>query len=233
MERETVFDVPVHYTMAIFGGFIGAYAILARMQVFGSAQTANMIELVCGILGRDPEEVLIRIGALVIFIGAIALSAVLAKNVRWNVKYLAVLFDFAAICVVGFLPAKMDPVKALYPLFFVTAFQWCVFKGANGYVSSTIFSTNNLKQTVLSAAEYLLYKDEEEIRKEKGRKAAFFGGTLLSFHLGVGFGYLIWLQYGLHSVWFGSVPLLAGVALLVIQDVRVKEYEQEQDSVSC
>ncbi len=64
MERETVFDVPVHYTMAIFGGFIGAYAILARMQVFGSAQTANMIELVCGILGRDPEEVLIRIGAL-------------------------------------------------------------------------------------------------------------------------------------------------------------------------
>ena len=44
MERETVFDVPVHYTMAIFGGFIGAYAILARMQVFGSAQTANMIE---------------------------------------------------------------------------------------------------------------------------------------------------------------------------------------------
>ncbi|MFQ8961826.1 DUF1275 family protein [Sellimonas intestinalis] len=80
MERETVFDVPVHYTMAIFGGFIGAYAILARMQVFGSAQTANMIELVCGILGRDPEEVLIRIGALVIFIGAIALSAVLAKK---------------------------------------------------------------------------------------------------------------------------------------------------------
>ena len=56
MERETVFDVPVHYTMAIFGGFIGAYAILARMQVFGSAQTANMIELVCGILGRDPER---------------------------------------------------------------------------------------------------------------------------------------------------------------------------------
>ena len=108
-----------------------------------------------------------------------------------------------------------------------------MFKGANGYVSSTIFSTNNLKQTVLSAAEYLLYKDEEEIRKEKGRKAAFFGGTLLSFHLGVGFGYLIWLQYGLHSVWFGSVPLLAGAALLVIQDVRVKEYEQEQDSVSC
>ena len=55
----------------------------------------------------------------------------------------------------------------------------------------------------------------------------------MSFHLGVGFGYLIWLQYGLHSVWFGNVPLLAGAALLVIQDVRVKEYEQEQDSVSC
>ena len=56
MERANEFELPVHFIMAVFGGFVGAYAILARMKVFGSAQTANLIELVCSVLGRNPEE---------------------------------------------------------------------------------------------------------------------------------------------------------------------------------
>lgn len=127
----------------------------------------------------------------------------------------------------------MDPVAALYPVFFVTAFQWCVFQGAKGYTSSTIFSTNNLKQTVFSITEYFIYRKEENVRKQKAEKAVVFGGMLFSFHIGVGFGYLMWLQYGIHSVWFGSIPLLAGAVLLVIQDLRAKAYIREQDSVSC
>ena len=39
-------DVIIHYLMAIVGGFFGGYAIFTRMNVFGSAQTANLIDLV-------------------------------------------------------------------------------------------------------------------------------------------------------------------------------------------
>ena len=233
VEKENEFELPVHFIMATFGGFLGAYAILARMRVFGSAQTANLIELVCDILGRNLEGVLTRVMALVVYGGAIALAAVLIKKVQWNLKYLAIFLDAFAILVAGFLPEDMDPVAALYPVFFVTAFQWCVFQGAKGYTSSTIFSTNNLKQTVFSITEYFIYRKEENVRKQKAEKAVVFGGTLFSFHIGVGFGYLMWLQYGIHSVWFGSIPLLAGAVLLVVQDLRAKAYIREQDSVSC
>lgn len=233
MGKDSCFEVPLHYTMAVFGGFIGAYALLSRMQIFGSAQTANLIELICDILGKNPGEILIRIGALAVYVSAMALSVVLAKNINWNLKYISIGLDAAAVILLGFLPENMDPVEALYPVFFITAFQWCVFKGAKGYVSSTIFSTNNLKQTVLSFTEYLLLKENDEVRKKKAEKAAFFGGTLFCFHAGVGVGYLLWLIYGIHSIWFGSIPLFAGVIILTIGDMKSKVYDQEKDSVSC
>ncbi len=102
VEKENEFELPVHFIMATFGGFLGAYAILARMRVFGSAQTANLIELVCDILGRNLEGVLTRVMALVVYGGAIALAAVLIKKVQWNLKYLAIFLDAFAILVAGF-----------------------------------------------------------------------------------------------------------------------------------
>ena len=78
MEKEKVFDVPIHYLMAVCGGFLGAYALLSRMDIFGSAQTANLIELVCDILGRDLSQAAIRLGALLIYGGYMVLSSVLA-----------------------------------------------------------------------------------------------------------------------------------------------------------
>ena len=37
----------------------------------------------------------------------------------------------------------LDPVVALYPVFFAMSIQWSSFAGARGFYSSTIFSTNN------------------------------------------------------------------------------------------
>ena len=77
MEREFKRDVQIHHLMAACGGFMGVYAIVSRMGVVGSAQTANLIELVCDILGRDPLEISYRVLALAIYIGAMVLFVVL------------------------------------------------------------------------------------------------------------------------------------------------------------
>lgn len=218
MEKESKFDIPVHYVMACSGGFIGAYAILSRMEVFGSAQTANLIELVCDILGRDRKEVVIRIVAMLIYMSAMGLTVIIGKKTKWNLKYLAIIVDVAAVTVVGFFPKEMNPIMALYPVFFATAFQWCSFKGAKGYVSSTIFSTNNLKQTVLAATDYFTSSPDDQERWKKAEKALFFGGTLLSFHTGVAVSYVLWTHYGIHSSWFCLLPLLAGAVLVAARE---------------
>ena len=223
MEKEKVFDVPIHYLMAVCGGFLGAYALLSRMDIFGSAQTANLIELVCDILGRDLSQAAIRLGALLIYGGSMVLSAVLAKKTSLNLKYLTIVLDACVVIAIGFFPVHMDPLIALYPVFFVTAFQWCVFKGAKGYVSSTIFSTNNMKQTVLSVTEYLLCDaSETEQKQQHARKAAFFGGTILSFHTQVALEYLARKTSGMHSIWFCILPLSASLGLLLLQEESLK-----------
>ena len=122
--------------------------------------------------------------------------------------------SMAALAVMGLIPAEVNPFVALYPVFFATAFQWCAFTGAKGYVSATIFSTNNLKQTVTSFADYLLSGKEEAGREKKLEKALFYGGTLLYFHVGVAAGYGASLLWGTRSIWLCALPLLGTAALI-------------------
>ena len=214
MEREFKRDVQIHHLMAACGGFMGVYAIVSRMGVFGSAQTANLIELVCDILGRDPLEISYRVLALAIYIGAMVLFVVLEKRSSWDVKRVSIVIDLAAVAVSGFIPEGINPFAALYPVFFASSFQWCAFKGAGSYVSATIFSTNNLKQTVTAAVEACLSRRDGEAHDKMVQKALFFGGTLVCFHLGVAAGYVLWLLWGIRSIWACALPLCACALLL-------------------
>lgn len=44
-------EMLLHFVMAFIGGYFGLYAIVARNDLFGSAQTSNLIYLVQDILG--------------------------------------------------------------------------------------------------------------------------------------------------------------------------------------
>lgn len=211
---ERIYGVQIHHMMALCGGFFGVYAVINRMGVFGSAQTSNLIELVCDFLGRDPMEISLRVLALVFYGAAMVLYVALEKKTSWNLEYTAIAIDLAVAAVMGLIPAEVNPFVALYPVFFATAFQWCTFTGAKGYVSATIFSTNNLKQTVTSFADYLLSGKEEAGREKKLEKALFYGGTLLYFHVGVAAGYGASLLWGTRSIWLCALPLLGTAALI-------------------
>ena len=221
--KDKKFDVHVHHIMAICGGFLGTYAILARFSIFGSAQTANLIEVCKALLGKNFIEVLIRLGALGIYITSIVIATIVEKKMKGNVKIVTLILECAVIFVLGFFPENMNPMIALYPIFFITAFQWCIFKGAKGYVSATIFSTNNVKQTVVSLVEYcMLEREKEEERSEKWEKAKFFGGSLLGFHLGVCIGYVCYQFFGIHSIWCCMIPMVGNMILLWIQEKQEK-----------
>lgn len=212
MQNNQKLAVAIHFTMAFCGGLLGAYALFSRQLVFGSAQTANLMELVSAICGRDLPDVLIRLGALAIYGWAVSLSVILTRKTAVNLKYTAIFLEIPAVFISPFIPASVNPVAALYPIFFVTAFQWCAFKGVGEFSSSTIFSTNNVKQTVLGLTEYCLEKEPSR-KKQQGKKAAFFGGTLLSFHTGVAVEYIALQTFSFRAVWLCFLPLTAGLLL--------------------
>ena len=219
MKQELHFDLPIHFLMALCGGFLGAYAIFNRMAVFANAQTANLIELIGDLVGRDFTEGMIRLGAFLTFAFGIVLSVFLERRLHRKLKYLEIFVELGVVFLVGFFPAGLHPILAVYPIFFIAALQWCVFPGADGFTAANVFSTNNVKQTVASFTEYLMERRKNPEKAAKtARKARFFGGTLLSFHSGVLCGYIGSLFLGLKSIWLCMIPLLSVLLLLFTED---------------
>lgn len=213
-------DKVLHYIMSFVGGFLGAYAILLRGGNFGSAQTGNLILLFSGWLESSMLEILIRIFALVIFVCGMIAAFLLAKNVKGDVRRICIVIESVGIFLTGFLPGNMNDVVALYPIFAITAFQWGIFSGTEAYNSATIFSTNNLKQMVLSWTEYAGTRDQ----KIKD-KAVFYTATLAAFHLGVVGGMFAVLVWEITGIWACLIPL--GIALALAEaDCRISDHSK-------
>lgn len=52
-EVSDEFRKKLHCMMAFIGGYIGAYALLNRADVFGNAQTSNLIHVAMSIVGTN------------------------------------------------------------------------------------------------------------------------------------------------------------------------------------
>lgn len=213
MEKTEEFKRKLHFMMAFIGGYIGAYALLNRADVFGNAQTCNLIHIVMSILGGNFLEFCIRIGGMLIYMAGIVLVVIWPKITKINVHFLAVAVDAAVLLILGFLPKEMDIMLSLYPIFFAVAVQWSAFPGVYGYNCSTIFSTNNLKQFTMAATEYIFTHE-----KKHSHKAKFYGGVLLFYHLGVAFSYLACVECGVRASWIGILPVLIATGMVIVEE---------------
>lgn len=196
----------IHYNMALIGGFLGAYGVVSRGN-FPSAQTGNMISILTMAIGRKPLDFLIHVGALVVYVAAIVLCTWLPKHAKIRLPQLSLAVSSIAAVLMTMIPMKADPILALYPLFFATAFQWCSFKGARGFTCATIFSTNNLRQFSSAAVEVWMNHDDSFLDKFR-----FFGGTLLSFQTGAAAAIFLTLAFEEKASLFCLLPLAAAWA---------------------
>lgn len=169
-----------YYSMTIIGGILGGYAVAGFQGMFASAQTANLIALVELLVGKNLTDALFRVGSFLAFGAGIVLSEYIRLRKDWSLEKIAVLIDMIVAFWLAFGILPKNTVASLYPIWFAAAFQWNVFEGTEGYVSSCIFSTNNVKQMLLSGVRYICSKED----KEKERML-YFGKVLLCFHIGV------------------------------------------------
>ena len=183
----------IHHSMAITGVYLGVYALLCRDDFFGNALTSNMIYIVTSLFGQNLMDVTI----------------VLSKKYHKKLYPYSLAVTGLAIIILGFLPERMNAVVGLYPIFFAMAFQWNSFPGAYGYNASCIFSTNNCRQIANALTEYSITHEKKLLKK-----AWFFFGTVLCFHLGVAFSWLTHYFIGIRSVWLCVIPLAVSAVLI-------------------
>ena len=153
--KKKKISLVLHSIMCVMGGFVGGYAIFCRMSNFGNAQTANLIEIITGIVGRNFFDVMLRLIGLGIYVFAIVLCVVLRLKTGINLNAYAIMVDGAGLILLPLIPTHINPIIGILPIFFMMSTQWSVFHGVGRFNSSTIFSTNNIKQCTTSFAEYL------------------------------------------------------------------------------
>lgn len=222
-----------HLSFAAVGGFFGGYAILARCGVLASAQAMNLLEMVMDALHGKGGSALLHLLCLVIYFAGTMSTVLLPHLFHVDMRRLCPAVDALAAVAVGFFPENMPVIAALYPIFFAMSVQWSTFAGARGFNSSTIFSTNNTKQTALALAHFLCEGERAYLGK-----AGFYAATLLCFHLGATASFFAVKAFGYFGSWC-ALPLIAGAYIAVVREeaaeralspARIREQEVEGET---
>lgn len=208
----------LHNIMCVSGGFMGGYALFSRAGNFGSAQTANLIEIILNIFGRDYKEVSLRFIAILLFIlGNVAGALIKHRFGRFTLKIYTFVVLILGFVILSFISEDADVVLGLLPIFFMSSTQWFTFTGTRKYNCSTIFSTNNLKQMVLGYTYYYLTGKEED-----GKKGRFYLLSLTFFHIGVVIAVLLCLKFGIAASLFGIIIVILAEIVSIEREVKQK-----------
>lgn len=197
----------LHYTMSFIGGIFAIYALLEHNNVFGSAETSNMILLVNDLLCADLFHIMIRIGSLLVYAAGITASLWLAKYHSEVQKLICIAIDAVAAGLLLLIPNGTPPVIALYPVAFAMSIQWCSFRGVGNNSSATTFSTGNFRQLITNIFNYYTERKSECLTNIK-----FYILTMLSFHIGIALGYILKTYSSHYIIAVAYIPLAAAAA---------------------
>lgn len=200
----------MHYNMAVVGGIFGGFAVCNLGEIFGNAQTLNLISIVHNLIQCDFERLFLRIIAALLYLLGFAAAVVIPKKLRVHSDEISIIIDIIAFIILAFLPENAHLLVSLYPIFFATAFQWTAFEYIDGYSSSTIFSSNNYRQFATALIEYIIDKDRSRLTKVR-----VFGLTLLYFHIGVALACFAAIFIGRFSAFIGIAALIPSIYLLI------------------
>ena len=200
-------QMTLHHAVSVIGGFVGAYTIVNHCEIFANAQTGNLFRFVIGAFRGDFESAAYCVLAFLVYAAGNAFYVIARKYFRVSMKIISFMVTAAAFAVTGAVCRTENDMIAVLPIVFMAPVQWNAFKSAGGNSSSTIFSSNNVRQAVMLLTSGIMNKDKTALKN-----ARFYWATLLFFHVGAAAGVLLSLTFGVYSIWFGYIFLAAAAA---------------------
>ena len=204
-----------HYSASAIGGFLGGYTIFNHADIFGNAQTGNLIHLTLDTVQGKFALVLFMLLGFLVYCGGNVFYVLVRRRVKISMKIVSLICTSAAVALTGAISFVQNDFIACYPISFAAPVQWNAFKIADGNSSSTIFSSNNVRQAAILTTNYALDRD-----KRTRAKAAFYWLTLLGFHLGVAFSCAMSLIFGAQSIWFCYAPIALTAAVYSVYKLK-------------
>lgn len=216
MERKHNYELWVFLITAFIGGSFGAYAIL-RCGMFGSAQTVNLITSIIALLGRNPQEFVTRVVIAMFYALGVVIGVLIPRYTKLDVKKVSLWITAISTIVLGLIPQSYVGEYVLIPIFLSMSLQWNAFPGACGYLATSIFLTNNFRQTVIGATNYICTREREHLKN-----FLFHFGVVICYFLGCGVSYVCVSLCGFHSITFVLIPLIA-IYIILGQEAKAEK----------
>lgn len=141
------------------GGFIDAYTYIQCDHTLAAAQTGNIVFLGAALANHNLIGIVDRLGSLIAFIIGLAIVSLFHAHINhyWRVFCLLPILVIGTI--VGGLPEDFPTYISVPAISFGLAMQNAAFNKIEGLGYSNVFTSGNLKKSVVAWSEYRLHHD--------------------------------------------------------------------------
>lgn len=207
------------------GGFIDSYTYMLRGHTLSAGQTGNVIFFSSSLANGNLTGIFNRGLTILGFIIGLILVVFIhskTKSIYWRIFEMLPLMLISLI--VGFIPTSA-PNYLIVPLLALgMAMQSGAFKKINGNGYSNVFTSGNLRKTILSWSQFYILDDEGSYKMGKNYLI-----IVLSFTFGALISAFVQKFMGIETIWIASfILLLANVSYgLLVKRAYEKEKTQK------
>ena len=186
------------------GGFVDAYTYIQRGHTLSAGQTGNVIFFAHSLARGNVNGMLTRASTFIAFTIGLMMVGLFHKYVKNNYWRIFCLLPILFICIiVGFLPSSFPNYYIVPAIAFCMALQNASFSKIEGMAYNNVFTTGNLKKSMVAWSAYLFGED-----KSQYSAAQNYMWLVISFALGAIASAFLQKRYALKTIWFGAVLLI-------------------------
>ncbi|MFQ9706586.1 MAG: YoaK family protein [Limosilactobacillus pontis] len=192
------------------GGFTDAFTYIQCNHTLAAAQTGNIVFLSAALANHNLLGVVDRLASLIAFIIGLAVVSIFHAHIThyWRVFCLIPILIIGVI--VGGLPASFPTYISVPAISFGLAMQNAAFSKIAGLGYSNVFTSGNIKKSVVAWSEYYFHHDQHQ-----RQPAIDYSAIVVSFTLGAIVSAQVQPFLHMKTIW---------VAVLIILIINVTYY---------
>lgn len=192
--------------MTFCGGFLDAFTYIQCGHTLAAAQTGNIVFLAAALVNHNVIGIIDRCGAIILYV----LGIIVAITFQAHIKYWRIFCLFPILIIGGFvgaMPENFPTYLSVGLVSFGLALLNTAFSKIEGLGYSSIFTTGNIKKSVVFGTEYIYHHRQQDLKI-----AVNYFIVVLAFTLGAISSAIIQPFSRMKTIW-------VAVAIILLTDI--------------
>lgn len=192
--------------MTFCGGFLDAFTYIQCGHTLAAAQTGNIVFLAAALVNHNVIGIIDRCGAIILYV----LGIIVAITFQAHIKYWRIFCLFPILIIGGFvgaMPENFPTYLSVGLVSFGLALLNTVFSKIEGLGYSSVFTTGNIKKSVVFGTEYIYHYRQQDLKI-----AVNYFIVVLAFTLGAISSAIIQPFFQMKTIW-------VAVAIILLTDI--------------